>query len=1696
MAGVAVSAQNCASRRPGPPEPPLARPISRRRSDFCLCTLRRDPVFSLLPPPCPVLSPKAAFWTSTCSQSSIRSRSRLPRAASTPDRRRAASQRHGALHDSARPAQPLIRQPPSDFLAGSSRGAALHPPDPGWVACGHRPLLDEPDQSPTLGLSPLASRLVPVPVPRLPRFSRRPHLRRRLAFHLQDGGSRLLLSQINDMDAQNAAESDQTRPAGASPPRRRSGSDPDSNKPTSPTSLSASSPARDAKAKGSAAADDASSTVRPDDSSPEDRESDAETIVLPGKDGHSPSKARKVRQEDKSESDGEAAKAKAKFKSDEHAVGNGNGSNDGDKSASAGGGGGAPGNHPCDGAKKNRLSASASGSCSADKDRRPRNKEGGSSGLSSAPASPPHIQQHLQNHRRRRSDAAPSSPSDSEQHSHHKASSKTSLRDKLKSAERLLPHKRKAPKAESDDEADIRKARRQRTASISLDGGRPFKEARSTPVKSQHDTRTRSISPHPRQHRRSISTQLPSQASNGLNPKKKRLPPPLHPPTDYQSDDSSTGGSPHPRSSKLRSLATPGTAESNVSPAKMAPHKKHLDAHGQTLLARACARGEYDVAKQRLGERPEDLNVADYAGNTPLQIAAINGCEDIVKLLIDAGCNLDCVNYDKDTPLLDAVDNGHLGVVKLLLDAGVNPRKANVNGEEPLDRVSEDTDNADEIRAALSTARKRAGDRQRTSEDRHSHHDYHDVRDSHAPDSPRHSPAATASAATGRRSGNVRSTKTRNDLLYMPLDDKTLRQAAGRGDEETVARILQVKEGYDDPESMVAAARGGHDLVIQLLLGLGGANADPGPVSSLPSEFATPILAAIGQENIKVIELLLEQQGFDPTRRFKGETYYEIARRRQGTNWKDEEQLLKNAYDEYKRSHKDATKTKSPGGRRERERGREDKLSRRDEAKESARSHKRNHSSPSREGEVKRKGAAFKLASPGDKRRSNSFTNRGDDESQKRGPGRVKKDVSNISDREISPALSHKPHMSKRTESDVTAMSSEGETAKPRRKLVSKGELSRERDKQKRSLKEPSSPHESRSDDAPEKSRLSEKYHDRTKALKRDESRDHKSGDGAMKRHRSSVTPDRPSDADKDQSEGPVKRRRLDGENLEKRHKRPVSVDGRPRKSGSSREGSAKPSIGANKKEREDGSKGGQDQRASQHHSYARNGGGEKSIHVKSEDVDVPMLDIEQPEDTDGLDSSKAAQDHDEQMKRKRELVAEEAKKDEERKRKKREEEEARKRQEQADRERREAEEAARRLDEEKKRLEEKRKKEEEEQRQREEEERLHREQLEREAAEEARKQREEEERKERERRERAHREEVERKRAAREAEQRRIREEQERARLDKLPPLLRWLDTFPNPKNPGVAERFKRVLGFRYDTIRQEANGTPEGREQWVLNTDVALLLGEKDLDLSRYTAWERAPVSKLAKLTIWRTEGPRYALTSHLLWDLGRQLPGYYGVEDPATLGVGAREQLNKAAWERFLTTDMFFVKCLCHTDATSQVSDLLYTVPNIPHLSSIKLAVEYRELLESESQTGGWASASKWKQDPDAGRFFGHAPRCKYYISGIMVGEDMPTLHQTSRTPFPEIRVPRRGLVQVNRDDPDYERICMEQGLEHLLKGRQTPSLPNGVHSSPSSQTTTTTPPVKSLVNGTNGHSTHEPAHAFKATNGVALNGINGS
>lgn len=168
--------------------------------------------------------------------------------------------------------------------------------------------------------------------------------------------------------------------------------------------------------------------------------------------------------------------------------------------------------------------------------------------------------------------------------------------------------------------------------------------------------------------------------------------------------------------------------------------------------------------------------------------------------------------------------------------------------------------------------------------------------------------------------------------------------------------------------------------------------------------------------------------------------------------------------------------------------------------------------------------------------------------------------------------------------------------------------------------------------------------------------------------------------------------------------------------------------------------------------------------------------------------------------------------------------------------------------------------------------------------------------------------------------------------------------------------------------------------------------------------------------------------------------------------------------------------------------QLSDFMYLVPNIPHLKGVQISVEYRELATGESTL---LPPRKWKADPGIERFCGFAPRHKYYVNGVMVREEMPTFAETSKTPFPERRVPRRGLVQVFPDDPDYVRICLEQGLDELVKDRMIVN--GGTHSSPANQSTA--PSVQTLMNGTREVAEPESGGTSHAINGGSVNGVYG-
>jgi hypothetical protein len=1166
---------------------------------------------------------------------------------------------------------------------------------------------------------------------------------------------------------------------------------------------------------------------RPRDGSPEDAgaksDSEAETIVLPGKDGHSPSKIRKsIKHEDKSDNEdlgdapdiGNRRTSVGKVAKD---VGN----KDDDQMTEG---------------EDHRPSGSTLATSMLGKRKRSKHPNGhgdgnghsnldpapgNSSGLSSVPTSPVATTR-----------SSLSKPGASDSDISRSPSPRLAPRDKAKSADRAVPM-RKQYGSRSGDEGgdDTRRFHRQRSSGADH---RPLKDRRTSlkpDAESAAQKRRRSVSPHSRGHGRSASTQ-PSKSTHGLNPKKKRVSAPLQS-TEYQSDDSSASESSHPRSSRLRHLAAPTTGDSMMSPAKIALHKKHVNSSGQTLVARACASGKLDVVKQRLEDRPEDLDEPDHANNTPLHAASIAGHVDIVKLLLDSGCIVDPVNLSRDTPLHDAIDNGHLECVKLLLSAGANPRKANGKGEDPSDLIDDEDDAAPEMRKAISAAKQRTSDVRRSSEDDQIH-DNADTRMMYSKGSPHQTPPAQAHDAlaisqTSRRNATTRSIKTSDRELYQPLNLNELRRAAGSNDIRTVVRIFDVfNNDLDDPKSLIIAAKAGYDEVINMLFGFSVTNPDPDPLDDMPPDSATPILAAIGRESLKVIELFLSQPAFNPTRLVNGERYYEIAKKRGGTLWKEEEVLLRDAFTKYNKTHPSSGKPRSPVLRRDgRETIRDAKPQRKDE-QPASRSTVRTAESESIKSQ----------------HRSSSSTGQSKDgsSSAKRGPGRPRKEDSTatVLDDDTAPLGPPKQkNQARRSDYDAAIASSESETAlKPRRKLVSGKEFRGERELEKHrrasvasnasgsSIKErrdtesnadrlarktsPSLPRTSKGPNNNEQESTSERHPDkeRPRSIKRDDSKDRLTairGKSPVKRPWKSETPPRSSmqevmtGYEAGAGGGPQKKRKVEGDANSKfgpkaERASSLSPDQNMTNATANAGSTGEKPISRSNSDAKDKEKS---IRSTQKAKSSETSSDSASKASKSVGEEMPS------HDPTGHAASVASKANAE---RKAQALLEK----EELETKLQLERAARLEQERA------AQEELKRQQEESERKE----------RQRQEDVDTHAREQERQRA--LYLEQEKQRQKDQERR-RAQIQEQQR------AERARIEEQKNKERLSKLPLLLRWLDGAKDPKTPDIAVLFRIIEGFRFDTIKPEATGQPNAREQWMLNTHAAVLLGEKDIQLSR---------------------------------------------------------------------------------------------------------------------------------------------------------------------------------------------------------------------------------------------------------------------
>lgn len=104
----------------------------------------------------------------------------------------------------------------------------------------------------------------------------------------------------------------------------------------------------------------------------------------------------------------------------------------------------------------------------------------------------------------------------------------------------------------------------------------------------------------------------------------------------------------------------------------------------QAPLHYACRSGHHVTIVRLLIEAGADVNTKDRAGWTPLHYACRHGHADIVQLLLDAGADVNAKENNGSTPLSLASLNGHNELVKLLLEKGADINAMGSRGHSPL----------------------------------------------------------------------------------------------------------------------------------------------------------------------------------------------------------------------------------------------------------------------------------------------------------------------------------------------------------------------------------------------------------------------------------------------------------------------------------------------------------------------------------------------------------------------------------------------------------------------------------------------------------------------------------------------------------------------------------------------------------------------------------------------------------------------------------------------------------------------------------------------------------------------------------------------------------------------------------------------------------------------------------------------------
>lgn len=115
---------------------------------------------------------------------------------------------------------------------------------------------------------------------------------------------------------------------------------------------------------------------------------------------------------------------------------------------------------------------------------------------------------------------------------------------------------------------------------------------------------------------------------------------------------------------------------------------KKKDSTGRQALHWACVGGRKDIVEYLINEYNVPLNVADESGWTPLIISSSIGNNDLVKLLLERGCDPNAVTENGTTALHYACSKNHVETARLLLQHKADTSICDNYGQSPLHRAA------------------------------------------------------------------------------------------------------------------------------------------------------------------------------------------------------------------------------------------------------------------------------------------------------------------------------------------------------------------------------------------------------------------------------------------------------------------------------------------------------------------------------------------------------------------------------------------------------------------------------------------------------------------------------------------------------------------------------------------------------------------------------------------------------------------------------------------------------------------------------------------------------------------------------------------------------------------------------------------------------------------------------------------------